>query len=132
MFVCGTCIISTDEKYGGSDETMDSGVVSQRNMATQMSSEDFTPSSPQGNGSISSSSPSTHQSMVGKESDHCSKQEVRDVEVDKGATAMQRSKGHKLRLTEEEFPHLGNLDEDVAEAGASTLDIAEAAIQVSK
>ncbi|XP_038883869.1 uncharacterized protein LOC120074722 isoform X1 [Benincasa hispida] len=121
-----------DEKFGGSDETMDSGVISQRNMATQMSSEDFTPSSPQGNGSISSSSPSTHQSMVGKESDHCSKQEVRDVEVDKGATVMQRSKGHKLRLTEENFPHLGNLDENVAEAGASTLDIAEAAIQVSK
>ncbi|KAL0543070.1 hypothetical protein IC582_018157 [Cucumis melo] len=121
-----------DENFGCSEETMDSAVVSQRNMATQMSSEDFTPSSPQGNGSISSSSPpSTHQSMVGKESDHCSKQEVRDVEVDKGAM-MQRSKGHKLRLNEENFPHLENLDENVVEAGASTLDIAEAAIQVSK
>lgn len=111
---------------------MDSGVVSQRNVATQMSPEDFTPSSPQGNGSLSPSSPSTHQSMVGKESDHCSKQEVRDVEVDKRATVIQRFKGNKLRLTKEDFPHPGNSDENATEAAASTLDIAEAAIQVSK
>ena len=111
---------------------MDWGVVSQRNVATQMSPLDFTPSSPLGNVSLSSSSPSTHQSMVGKESDHCSKQEVRDVEVDKRATVIQRSKGRKLRLTKEEFPHLENLNENAEETGASTLDIAEAAIQVSK
>lgn len=93
---------------------MDWGVVSQRNVATQMSPLDFTPSSPLGNVSLSSSSPSTHQSMVGKESDHCSKQEVRDVEVDRGATEMQRSKG-------DNFPHLGNRNEN-----------ATGAIQVSK
>ncbi|XP_022962881.1 uncharacterized protein LOC111463248 [Cucurbita moschata] len=121
-----------DEKDGGSHEAMDWGVVSQRNVATQMSPLDFTPSSPLGNVSPSSSSPSTHQSMVGKESDHCSKQEVRDVEVDKRATVIQRSKGRKLRLTKEEFPHLENLNENAEEAGASSLDIAEAAIQVSK
>ncbi|XP_022978922.1 uncharacterized protein LOC111478728 isoform X1 [Cucurbita maxima] len=104
-----------DEKHDGSEETMDSGVVTRRNVATQMSGgEDSTPSSPQGNASLPSSSPSIHQCMVGKEREHCCKQEVRVVEVDRGATEMQRSKG-------EDFPHLGNMNEN-----------ATGAIQVSK
>ncbi|KAA8531692.1 hypothetical protein F0562_006591 [Nyssa sinensis] len=84
---------SQDEKLDGTKdlETMVSRVVSRRDMATQMSPEGSTQSSPKGKLSFSTSPP-TIRPIVEPHSNQSVKVEVRDVQVDKRATVIQQSR----------------------------------------
>ncbi|XP_059641476.1 uncharacterized protein LOC132283535 [Cornus florida] len=109
---------SQDEKFEGTkaSEAMVSPVVSRRDMATQMSPEGSTHSSPQGRSLFATSPPSILPS-VKPHNNHSTKLEVRDVQVDKRATVTWQLKN--------------NGSPDVKELTSSS-NVAEAAKDMSK
>ncbi|CAK9166507.1 unnamed protein product [Ilex paraguariensis] len=116
---------SQDEKLDCTKDpkTMVSTAVSQRDVATQMSPEGSTHSSPEVK-SLFSTSPPLLYPAVKPHGNHSAKVEVRDVQVDKGATVTCQSKKHGLRMTKIQSPNVTDL--------TSSWDIAEAAENTSK
>ncbi|KAF5747006.1 hypothetical protein HS088_TW06G01183 [Tripterygium wilfordii] len=90
---------STEERLDGvmNAATDISRVASSRDMATQMSPESSTNSSPKRRSSFSTSTPSALQ-IVEAQSVHSSKSEVRDVQVDERVTVTRWSKKQRPRI----------------------------------
>lgn len=88
-------------------------------MATQMSPD----GSPSGRLSITASSPSISYA-AGPYSNYSAKMEVRDVQVDKGATITRQSRKDGVRMTKKGSPDVKDL--------ACAWDVAEAAKNTSK
>lgn len=117
---------SQDEKH---DETKDaedtiSLVVSQRDIATQMSPVGSNASSPKGKLSFSTSPPPPIPFAVDLSDDHSAKLEIRDVQVDKGTTITRQSKRHGVRRKKKRSPDVKDL--------ALTWETAEGAMRTSK
>ena len=103
---------------------MVSCVVSRRDMATQMSPEGSTHSSPEEKSLFSTSAPSIPLALR-PHGNHSAKVEVRDVQVDdKGATVTCQSRRQTVRKTKKLSPDVEDL--------ASSWDIAEEAKNTSK
>lgn len=107
---------------------MVSHVASRRDMATQMSPESSTNSSPRGKFSFS---PSTH-SVAELQNDHPAKLEVREVQVDKGSTTICWSKRHGSRRIKKGLPGVEEFYQNVAGTCAPSLDLSEVAASISK
>ncbi|KAL3525688.1 hypothetical protein ACH5RR_014060 [Cinchona calisaya] len=123
---------SQDDKLGGSKEAERSvsRVISRRDMATQMSPEGSTHSSPKGRSSFSAFPLPIP--AADEQHDYSAKVEVRDVQVDNGATVTSQSKKlgrRKLRKKSSDFKDL-SLQWDVSGAakGSSKLQREEAKI----
>ncbi|KAK6923041.1 Remorin, C-terminal [Dillenia turbinata] len=118
-----------DEKLDGiiDDENVVSPVASRRDMATQMSPKGSPHTSPKGRSQ--SRSPPSILPAVEPHSD--AQMEVRDVQVDKRVTVIRWSKKQSTRQSRK---GLGakELDKGATEASSSSLDITEAAKDVSK
>ncbi|XAR57791.1 hypothetical protein NMG60_11026056 [Bertholletia excelsa] len=114
---------SQDDKFDGTKdlETMVSHAVSLRDMATQMSPRDSMCSSPKGRSSFSASPPPVLPT-VERQSNHPSKPEIRDVEVDKRATMTRQFKKNRVRKTPNSSLDIGDLQSswNVSEAANST------------
>ncbi|KAM0057889.1 putative remorin [Helianthus debilis subsp. tardiflorus] len=95
------------------DEDGVSRVVSRRDMATQMSPE----SSPE-------ASPTYVPPAVEPGGHHSARLEVRDVQVDKGATMIKQSKRHRMRMKDNRSPEANEL--------ALTWNATEGAMKLSK
>ncbi|KAJ4840855.1 hypothetical protein Tsubulata_029327 [Turnera subulata] len=123
-------VSSQDEKLDGINDA-DNGVnrtISRRDMATQMSPEDSTLSSPRGR----SSSPPPIAPTVETQTD-ASKIEIREVQVDKRATMISWSKRHNARRMRRESPDMEDLSKNAAlTLTSSSWDISEATSDVSK
>ncbi|KAH7566587.1 hypothetical protein ACOSP7_023148 [Xanthoceras sorbifolium] len=124
---------SQDEKL---DENTDaenivSHGVSRRDMATQMSPEDSTHSSPRVRSSLCPSPPSILP-VVESQSDHPAKMEVREVQVDKGATIISWSKRHGSRRIKKGVPDFEDFYQSATGTCKSSWDISEAATSISK
>lgn len=115
----------------GTEETMESHAVLRRDMATQMSPEGSINSTPRGKSSFSATPPS-FPSIVETQGDNSPKLEVRDVQVDKRATVIRWSKRHKTNVSKKGLPHVEDFNKDAREAQASSWDIAEAEMNISK
>ncbi|KAI3799028.1 hypothetical protein L1987_34316 [Smallanthus sonchifolius] len=94
MFIESPYPDSQDEKIDENDVT---GVVSRRDMATQMSPLDSPESSPMGR-LLLSTSPPPIPTPVEPDTHLSARVEVRDVQVDKRVTMMKQSKRHKKRI----------------------------------
>lgn len=107
---------------------MVSPVVSRRDMATQMSPDSSTHSSPKDRFSFppSPSLPTLEQQI------HFVKSEVRDVQVDKGVTMIRWSKKHGAKTTTRAPPEVEEMEKDAGEAQASTWNIAEPSKDILK
>ncbi|KAG8384380.1 hypothetical protein BUALT_Bualt04G0112100 [Buddleja alternifolia] len=123
---------SQDDKLeGGEEEGVVSRVVSRRDMATQMSPEGSTHSSSKGRLSFSNL-PSSIPTSVRTDGNHAMKDEIRDVQVDKGTTTARQSKKQGLRKMKkdstnvEESPATWNVNE--ASKNTSKLQREEAKI----
>ncbi|CAA2985031.1 Hypothetical predicted protein [Olea europaea subsp. europaea] len=92
------CMNHNGEKYDGTGDTADSitRVVSRRDMATQMSPESYTHSSPGRESSFSLATPSIQPIL--ELQIQPSKPEIRDVPVDERVTVTRWSKKHKSRI----------------------------------
>lgn len=121
---------SQDEKLGGSKdaETMVSPVVSRRDIATQMSPDSNTHSSPKDRFSF----PPSPLLPTLEQQTHSVKSEVRDVQVDKGVTMIRWSKKHGAKTTMRAPPDVEETDKNAAEAQASSWDIAEPSKNILK
>ena len=64
--------------------------------------------------------------------DNSPKLEVRDVQVDKRATVTRWSKRQKTYVTKKGLPHVEDFNKHAKEAQASSWDIAEAEMNISK
>ncbi|KAF8410073.1 hypothetical protein HHK36_002595 [Tetracentron sinense] len=124
---------SQDEKLVGTKDgaTMIYHSVSRRDMATQMSPECSTHSSPKGRPSFSPSPLPSLLPIVELQSGHSSKLEVRDVQVDERVTMTRWSKKHKARVTEKGSTNVEDWKKKDVE-GASAWEVAETAKQISK
>ncbi|KAE7999618.1 hypothetical protein FH972_004026 [Carpinus fangiana] len=122
---------SQDEKVDGTEETMECHAVLRRDMATQMSPEGSINSSPRGKSSFSPTPPS-FPSIMETQGDNSPKLEVRDVQVDKRATVIRWSKRQKTYVTKKGLPHVEDFNKHAKEAQASSWDIAEAEMNISK
>ncbi|GLT38997.1 hypothetical protein SLA2020_132070 [Shorea laevis] len=112
-------------------ETIISHMVSQRDMATQMSSESSScHSSPKERSSVGPSPPSTLLSV--EQNDHPSKLEVREVQVDKRVTMTNWSKRHGSRVMKKDLPDVEDFYHTDGVASASSFDISVAATGLSK
>ncbi|GMN30128.1 hypothetical protein TIFTF001_002696 [Ficus carica] len=102
-------------------------------MATQMSPKDCrcSISSTVGRSSFATS-PSALLSIVEQQSDHLAKLEVRDVQVDKGATTIRWSKKRGLRMSKKGQPDANDFGENAVGVSASSFDVSEAATDYSK
>lgn len=121
---CTYCWIKyTDEKVGGTKdaETMVSPVASRRDIATQMSPDSSTHSSPKDRFSF----PPSPLLPTLEQHTHSVKSEVRDVQVDKGVTMIRWSKKHGVKMTTSALPDLEEMDNNAGEANASSWDRAE-------
>ncbi|KAK4360651.1 hypothetical protein RND71_019603 [Anisodus tanguticus] len=106
---------SQDDKVDGAEEPDSiSCAVSRRDMATQMSPDDSTHSSPKGR------SPSMR-SMEEPNNKHSAKVEIRDVQVDRGPPVSGESQKNGVRKTKKDLQDASdsNLRWDVADAGRS-------------
>lgn len=107
---------------------MVSRVVSRRDMATQMSPESSTNSSPRGKSSFS---PAVR-SVAELQNDHPAKLEVREVQIDKGSTTISWSKRHRSRRIKSGFPDVDEFYQNVTGTCAPSLDLSEVAASISK
>ncbi|KAK1383280.1 Terminase small subunit, Remorin [Heracleum sosnowskyi] len=107
---------SSDEKHDGSKESeiIVNGAVSRRDMATQMSSAGGSPKE-----RLSPDRPTLNPSC-----NFSSKVEIRDVQVDKGATLTRQPKEGRVRSTEKPLPE--------TEESALPWDLAEASKNMSR
>ncbi|KAL3526782.1 hypothetical protein ACH5RR_011438 [Cinchona calisaya] len=98
-----------------------SRVVSRRDMATQMSPKGSTHSSPKGSSSFSAF-PLPIPTAADQLNHYSTKVEVRDVQVDKGATVTRQSKKHRARKKRQKSSDLEDIAShwDVSEAGKSS------------
>lgn len=106
----------TDEKHGDfkESEIMVTDAVSRRDMATQMSSAGGSP-----NENLSPDRPTLNSTC-----NFSSKVEIRDVQVDKGATVTHQSREDGVRLTKKALP--------VAKELALPWDLSEASKNMSR
>ncbi len=134
MLVCLYWIICTDEKLDEIEETNDfSGGVSRRDMATQMSPEIEVHSSPRGKSPLSHPTPPPFPSnIVETQGDNSAKLEVRDVQVDKRATVIRWSKRRTTNVVKKRLPHVEDLNKNAMEAQASSWNVAESEMNISK
>ncbi|KAK1586720.1 hypothetical protein Q3G72_005488 [Acer saccharum] len=120
-------LVSEDSLTSSQDEKLDentdaenvvSRAVSRRDMATQMSPEDGSHPSPP--------------SILPVVEDHPAKLEVREVQVDKRATIINRSKRHGSRRIKKGVPDFENLYQNAADTCKSSWDLSEEATSISK
>ncbi|KAJ9177261.1 hypothetical protein P3X46_012497 [Hevea brasiliensis] len=102
-------------------------VISKRDMATQMSPEGSTCSSPRGR---SSSPPSVP--LEQSESDHPAKLEIREAQEDKRATLISRTTRHGPCITRKGRPGVQEVNKNATDAHISSWDVAEASSDFSK
>lgn len=130
-------LASDDSSPSSQDEKLDdiadaeavvSRVVSRRDMATQMSPGSSTNSSPRGKSSFS---PAVR-SVAELQNDHPAKLEVREVQIDKGSTAISWSKRHRSRRIKNGFPDVDEFYQNVTATCAPSLDLSEVAASISK
>lgn len=110
-------------------------VVSRRDMATQMSPEGSSCShpSPKERSSFCHSPPSTLPLPVVENNDHLSKLDIREVQIDKRATDVTSwSKRHGSRRFKKRVPDFEDFYRNSTTASALSLDISEAATNISK
>ncbi|KAJ9170692.1 hypothetical protein P3X46_018782 [Hevea brasiliensis] len=103
-------------------------IISRRDMATQMSPEGSTSSSPRGR----SSSPPSVSPAGQSESDHPAKLEIREVQVDKRATLISRTARHGSCTTKKGLPDIQDINENATDARISSWDVAVASSDFSK
>lgn len=122
-----------DEKIDGIEEesTLISRAVSRRDMATQMSPDGSTHSSPR-EGLSFSSSPLSFLPKVDPDSFHSSKLEVRDVQVDDRVTMTRWSRKHGARGPEKGFANVEDIKKKSMETRASTYDVSDASKCMAK
>ncbi|XVF36288.1 hypothetical protein REPUB_Repub19eG0045200 [Reevesia pubescens] len=108
-----------------------SRTVSRRDMATQMSPQGSTHSSPKGRASFSPSTPSALPIME-LLSIHSSKSEVRDVQVDERVTMTRWSKKHRARNTGKSSEIVDDWRKRAVDTRTSTWDVTETAKSISK
>ncbi|KAM4117926.1 hypothetical protein ACB094_02G162100 [Castanea mollissima] len=123
---------SQDEKLDETEEIVDSGAVSRRDMATQMSPECGFHSSPRGRSPFSPTHQPLPSNIVETEGDNSAKLEIRDVEVDKRATVIRWSKRRTSNVNKKGLPHVDDLNKNAEEAQASSWNIAESEMNISK
>ncbi|CAL8996357.1 unnamed protein product [Prunus brigantina] len=127
---------SQDEKFDGPDGVKDaatnvSRAVSRRDMATQMSPDDSTHSSPTGGPSYSASS-SSGLPIVEVQSAPYLKLEVRDVQVDDRVTMTRWSKKHKARVPGKGSDIIDNWKKKDADARSAAWDLSDSSKNISK
>lgn len=114
----------TDEKHGGSNESeiMATGAVSRRDMATQMSSAGGSPKE-----KLSPDHPTLNPTC-----NFSSKVEIRDVQVDKGATMTRQSREDGVSVTKKASPETKELalPWDLAEASKNRSRYVQFSIRV--
>ncbi|GAV72605.1 Remorin_C domain-containing protein [Cephalotus follicularis] len=120
---------SQDENFDGIKDDI-SGAVSRRDMATQMSPEGSTHSSPK-RSSFSASTP-TALPIVELQSVRSSRSEVRDVQVDERVTVTRWSKKHRARNPGKSSEIVDDWRKQDVHARSSPWDISEAAKGISK
>ncbi|XP_010269591.1 PREDICTED: uncharacterized protein LOC104606189 isoform X2 [Nelumbo nucifera] len=122
-----------DEKLDGTKdaETMISHAVSRRDVATQMSPDGSTQSSPKGRPSFSSSPPS-FLPIVELQGRHSFKSEIRDVQVDERVTVTRWSKKHGTRVPEKGSTNVEDWKKKAVEKRPSAWEVAETAKCLSK
>ncbi|KAK2657478.1 hypothetical protein Ddye_010530 [Dipteronia dyeriana] len=120
-------LVSEDSLTSSQEEKLDentdaenlvSRAVSRRDMATQMSPDD-------------SSHPSPPSILLGVE-DHPAKLQVREVQVDKRATIISRSKRHGSRRIKKGVPDFEDFYQNAADTCKSAWDLSEEATSISK
>ncbi|XP_058089534.1 uncharacterized protein LOC131236415 [Magnolia sinica] len=124
---------SQDEKVDGTKDagTMISPVVSRRDMATQMSPESSSRSSPQERPSFSHS-PALVLPIEELQNHHSPKQEIRDVQVDDRVTVTRWSKKDGIRGISKGSVNIGEWKKKAVEARASAWEVAETEKRISK
>lgn len=126
------CLIKhTDEKIDGlTDAATDiSRTISRRDMATQMSPESSTHSSPK-RLLLSASTPALP--IVEIQSVHSSKSDVRDVQVDEKVTVTRWSKKHQSRTSGKGSEIVDDWRKKAVDAQKSAWDITESTKTISK
>ncbi|OVA15827.1 Remorin [Macleaya cordata] len=125
---------SQDGKLDGSKDaaTMISRAVSRRDMATQMSPEGSTCSSPKQRPSFSPSPPPSFLSTLELKSRHSSQLEVRDVQVDDRVIMTRWSKKHGTRRLDNDLANVEDWKNKAAESRASAWEAAETTKSISK
>ena len=114
-------------------EMMITRVASRRDMATQMSPEDSSShSSPRGRSSFCHSPPPIIPLPAAENDDHSSKLDIREVQIDKRATITNCSKRHVSRRIKKGVPDFEDFYQNSRAASALSLDISEAATNISK
>ncbi|XVF39924.1 hypothetical protein PTKIN_Ptkin01aG0071700 [Pterospermum kingtungense] len=108
-----------------------SRIVSRRDMATQMSPQGSTHSSPKGTASFSPSTPSALPIME-LQSMHSSKSEVRDVQVDERVTMTRWTKKHRARNTGKSSENVNDWRKRAVDSCTSAWDVTETAKSISK
>lgn len=113
-------------------ETEISHTASRRDMATQMSSDSSSSSnsSPKERASISSSPLSNLPSI--EKTEHPSKFEIREVQVDKRVTMTNLSNRHETGVTKKETPDVEDFYHTDGAASSSSFDVSDATSGVSK
>lgn len=134
--VFGLFTCTPDEKFDGPDGVKDaatnvSRAVSRRDMATQMSPDDSTHSSPTGGPSYSAST-SSGLPIVEVQSAPSLKFEVRDVQVDDRVTVTRWSKKHKARVPGKGSDIIDNWKKKDADARSAAWDLSDASKNISK
>ncbi|XP_050363688.1 uncharacterized protein LOC126782476 isoform X2 [Argentina anserina] len=124
---------SQDEKFDGVKDaaTNVSRAVSRRDMATQMSPDDSTHSSPK-EGQDYSASTSSPFLIEGMQSAASLKLEVRDVQVDERVTVTRWSKKHKIRLPGKGSDIVDRWKKKDADVRSCAWDLSDSAKNVSK
>lgn len=124
---------SQDEKLDGTNdsETMVSRAASRRDMATQMSPDGSTNSSPKGL-SLPSPLPPSLLPIVEPHSDHSAILEVRDVQVDKWATVLRWSKRYGTRTSKKNSLDVEESYKSSVEPRNSSWDIEDAAKKLQR
>ncbi|XVF17686.1 hypothetical protein REPUB_Repub10bG0145000 [Reevesia pubescens] len=115
-------------------EMMITRVVSRRDMATQMSPEGSSSrhSSPRERSSFCHSPPPVLPLPAAENNDHPSKLDVKEVQIDKRATITNWSRRHGSRRIKKGMPDFENFYQNSTAASALSLDISEAATNISK
>ncbi|KDP31937.1 hypothetical protein JCGZ_12398 [Jatropha curcas] len=119
---------SQDEKLENinDDDNTVNRVVSRRDMATQMSPEGSTCSSPRARSSSPSSIPALEQS------DLSAKLDIREVQVDKRATLISRTRRHGSSITKKGLPDVQDSNQNPIDPRISSWDVSEASSEFSK
>ena len=125
-------MFNTDEKFDGiGDAATDiSRTVSRRDMATQMSPEGSTHSSPERR-PLSVSTPSALP-ILELQSVQSSKSEVRDVQVDERVTMTRWSKKHRARIAGKSSEIVDDWSKRSVDTRTSAWDITESTKTISK